>query len=64
MATTNIDGPLPQMDFGPGWTITIESSVAATRITKLNVYGFTPAPGEDVAEEHFFPQFAYGTPTQ
>ena len=36
MATT-VATSLPQMDFGPGWTITVTSDQAATKITKLNV---------------------------
>jgi hypothetical protein len=43
MATTNVDTSLPEMDYGPGWTITVTSSDAATVISKLNVYGLTPA---------------------
>jgi hypothetical protein len=48
------------MDFGPGWTITVTSDQAATKITKLNVYGFSPAKDEPVTAEPFTPLFSYG----
>lgn len=55
----NVSAPLPEMILPPGSTITVTFDDAATNVTKLNVFGFTPAPSEEVTPERFIPQFVY-----
>ncbi len=57
---TDIDGPLPELDLAAGTTITVTLDDASAKITKLNVYGYTPERTEDVQPEPFVPMYVYG----
>lgn len=57
---TDVAASLPDLILPPGSTITVTFDDPAANLTKLNVFGFTPAP-EDTAEiKPFKPLFAYG----
>jgi hypothetical protein len=60
---TNIDAAWPELVLPPGATITVELDNAAGIVTKLNVYGFTPAKVVAPEYEVLPPLLAYG-PTE
>lgn len=51
MAVEVLAAPLPDLDLPPGWTITVASSDANTRITLLNAYGYTPEREQPIVDE-------------
>jgi len=59
---TDVSAGFPQVDLGPKATITVTLDDASAKITKLNVYGYTPDRSEDVTPEAFVPLFSYGSP--
>lgn len=60
MAVTDVATSLPQLDLAALTTITVTLDDASAKITKLNVYGYTPDRGDDVKPQPFVPLFSYG----
>jgi len=56
----DISTALPQLDLAPLTTITVTLDDAAAKITRLNVYGYTPERTEEASAEPFTPLFTYG----
>lgn len=59
--TTRIDTAWPELVLPPGATITVELDDPLAKITKLNVYGFSPATDTTAPVGSFVPLFTYGT---
>jgi hypothetical protein len=57
---TRIDTSWPELVLPPGATITVELDDPAAIVTKLNVYGFTPARQNDDEPASVTPLFSYG----
>lgn len=56
----DVSASLPELILAPGSTITVELDDASAKITKLNVYGFTPARVEPPTFEVLPPILSYG----
>lgn len=57
---THIDASFPDVVLAPGTTITVTFDDTSTKITKLNVYGVTPAKEEPPDFTVLPPLLAYG----
>lgn len=57
---TDVSASLPELILPPGATITVTLDDAAAIVTKLNVFGFTPAREPDTEPDKFDPLFTYG----
>lgn len=57
---TDLATALPDLVLAPGTTITVTADDANAKITKLNVYGFTPARVVVPEFEVLPPLLAYG----
>lgn len=57
---TDVAASLPELILPPGSTITVTFDDAAANVTKLNVFGFTPAGDETGTIKPYVPLFTYG----
>lgn len=57
---TDVAAPLPDETLAPGATITVTLDDASAVVTKLNVYGFTPARVEPPQFDVLPPLLSYG----
>lgn len=57
---TDVATSFPDVILPPGATITVTMDDANAKITRLNVYGFSPAPDTSEPVEKFAPLFTYG----
>jgi len=58
----DVSTALPQLDLAPLTTITVTIDDANAKITRLNVYGYTPEREDASTAEAFVPAYVYGIP--
>jgi hypothetical protein len=59
---TDVSASLPDLILPPGATITVTLDDASAIITKLNVFGFSPARGEQNEMPSLTPVYVAGLP--
>lgn len=60
MSVTRLDAAWPELVLPPGATITVELDDPLAKVTKLNVYGFTPASDDTEPVKPYKPPYVYG----